>query len=161
MLAPGRNPTQYRGLRGISVDKVLFTLFIKRAERASLFILFMKRAKRAAILTRFFYVYLTMIVFLDRNFVFNSCNNQYNQFYCLNYFQISVYNSKKFVILIYFCLYFVLLLKQSLHFKHYLFTKYQKTHFSHVSVRTSIYVITESFNDSDKQDQDLNIEFVS
>ena len=112
-------------------------------------------------LTRFFYVYITMNVFLNKNFVLNSCNNQYNQFYCFNYSQISVYNNQKFVILIYFCLYFVLLLKQSLHFEHHLFTKYQRIHFNYVSIRTSIYVITESLDCLDKQNQDLNIESVS
>ena len=46
----------------------------------------------------------------------NLCNSQYNQFYCLSYLQISVYSSKKFVTLIYLCLYLVLLIEQSLHY---------------------------------------------
>ena len=66
------------------------------------------------LLTRFFYVYITVNVFLDRSFVLNSCNSQYNQFYCFNYLQISVYSSKEFVTLVYLCLYLVLLLEQPL-----------------------------------------------
>ena len=57
-----------------------------------------------------------MIVSLDKSFVLNSCNNQYNSFYCLSYLQISVYSSKKFVTLIYLCLYLVLLVEQPLYF---------------------------------------------
>ena len=67
------------------------------------------------ILTRFFYVYITRIILLNRNFVLNLYNSQYNQFYCLSYLQISVYSSKKFVTLVYFCLYLVLLVEQSLY----------------------------------------------
>ena len=57
---------------------LLLILFMKRAKRAALLILLMKRTKRADDLTQFFYVYITMNVLLIKNFVFNSCNNQYN-----------------------------------------------------------------------------------
>ena len=80
-----------------------------------LLILLMKRVERASGLTRFFYVYIMKVVSLDRSFVLNSCNSQYNQFYCFNYSQTSVYSSKEFVTLVYLCLYLVLLLEQPLH----------------------------------------------
>ena len=57
-----------------------------------------------------------IVISLDRSFVLNSCNSQYNQFYCLSYLQTSVYSSKEFVTLVYLCLYLVLLLEQPLHF---------------------------------------------
>ena len=63
-----------------------------------------------AILTRTFFVYITKIVFLNKSLVLNLCNNQYNLFYRLNYLQISVYSSKKFVSLVYLCLYLILLI---------------------------------------------------
>ena len=54
------------------------------------------------------------VIPLDRSFVLNSCNSQYNLFYCLSYLQTSVYSSKEFVTLVYLCLYLVLLLEQPL-----------------------------------------------
>ena len=111
----------------MSVDLRMFILLIllmKRTERAS-------RAwcsscsscswseqnehREQRLLTQIFYVYITKIVFLDRSFVLNSCNNQYNLFYCLSYLQTLVYSSKKFVTLVYLCSYLVLLIEQSLH----------------------------------------------
>ena len=105
----------------------LLTLLMKRTERAS-------RAwcsscssclwseqnehREQRLLTRIFYVYITKIVFLNRSFVLNSCNNQYTLFYCLSYLQTLVYSSRKFVTLVYLYLYLVLLIKQSLHFEH-------------------------------------------
>ena len=97
------------------------------------------------LLTRIFYVYITKIVFLNRSFVLNSCNSQYNQFYCLSYLQISVYSSKKFVTLVYFCLYLMLLVEQLLHFKHRLFTRYQRFLFDHVFIVRTSYIRTERF----------------
>ena len=69
------------------------------------------------LLARISYVYITMVISLNRSFVLNSCNNQYNLFYCLSYLQTSVYSSKEFVTLVYLCLYLVLLLEQPLQFK--------------------------------------------
>ena len=67
------------------------------------------------LLARFSYVYIMKVISLDRSFVLNSCNSQYNQFYCLSYLQTSVYSSKEFVTLVYLYLYLVLLLEQPLH----------------------------------------------
>ncbi len=66
------------------------------------------------VLARISYVYITRVVPLGRSFVLNSCNSQYNQFYCLSYLQTLVYSSKKFVTLVYLCLYLVLLVEQPL-----------------------------------------------
>ena len=48
----------------------------------------------------------------------NLYNSQYILFYCLSYLQTLVYNSKKLIILIYFYLYLILLIEQSLYFKY-------------------------------------------
>ena len=94
------------------------------------------------ILTRIFYIYITKIVSLDRSFVLNLCNSQYNQFYCLSYLQTLVYSSKKFITLVYLCLYLMLLIEQSLYFEHRLFTEYQKFSFNHVFTIKTSYIRT-------------------
>ena len=66
------------------------------------------------LLARISYVYIMVVISLDRSFVLNSCNSQYIQFYCLSYLQSSVYSSKEFVTLVHLCLYLVLLLEQPL-----------------------------------------------
>ena len=107
-------------LRKTSVESILLIMLIimSQLSRKLFSMLITLSTLSITILTRFFYVYITKIVFLNRNFVLNLYNSQYALFYCLNYLQTLVYNSKKFITLFYLCLYFILLIEQLLHFKH-------------------------------------------
>ena len=87
---------------------LIMLIMMSRLSRDMLSTLITLSTLSITILTQIFYVYITKIVPLDRSFVLNSCNSQYNQFYCLSYLQTLVYRSKKFVTLVYLCLYLVL-----------------------------------------------------